>query len=134
MGRGRGGKGKKQAIIASNDDVEEEKLPSSNKRRGRPQKPLKDQVEDDQESEKTEDDKNPKSKDSAEVGIGKGRKRKKPTQDNADAIEEEKDDSEGGKHKSDSNGSFVRSVGFRPNGSRRKSKPCRAAEVGVKCK
>nr|AFK42282.1 unknown [Lotus japonicus] len=55
MGRGRG-KGKKLTVTSHEDAVsgEDEKVPMQ-KRRGRPQKPLKDDFDED-EVEKTEDD------------------------------------------------------------------------------
>ncbi|KAL7134099.1 hypothetical protein ABFS83_11G004800 [Erythranthe nasuta] len=116
MGRGRG-KGKKQSAIASRDENgsgEEDKLPV--RRRGRPLKPMKDEIEYDEEEleEKIdgEDENNVK-------------KRKRPSQvkEIADSVTEEDDASV-----------TIKSVGFRQNGSRRKNKPRRAAEVGVECK
>lgn len=137
MGRGRG-KGRK--ISASNHDdtlQEEEKIPIQ-KRRGRPQKLLKEAfeeeevgkvgAEEDGEDAKSEiTTKDPKSPVIAEGGS----KRKRNTQlrDKPSLVKEE-------------NGDETYSItvdsskpnGFRHNGSRRKGKPRRAAEVGVKCK
>uniref|UniRef100_A0A5B7AJK2 Uncharacterized protein n=1 Tax=Davidia involucrata TaxID=16924 RepID=A0A5B7AJK2_DAVIN len=139
MGRGRG-KGKKQTSIAANEDPrsgEEEKVPAY-RRRGRPQKPLKDETEEEVETEKIEeeDGENPKSSISSkdvknQVATVNGRKRKRSSQvkENPDSIKEE--NGVGTKSSSDD---LIRTVGFRQNGSRRKNKPRRAAEVGVECK
>ncbi|XP_057982503.1 uncharacterized protein LOC131167686 [Malania oleifera] len=140
MGRGRG-KGKKQTVIAARDDPgsgDEEKIPTY-KRRGRPQKPLKDDIEDDdEEAEKIEEEEEENGKGSTPVKDMKnlaatenGRKRKRSSQvkENSDMAKEEN----GVGTKSAVDGS-VKSVGFRQNGSRRKSKPRRAAEAGVECK
>lgn len=54
MGRGR--KGKKQAVIATRDDLgsgEEEKIPV--KRRGRPLKTLKNEIQEEEEEEAVKD-------------------------------------------------------------------------------
>ncbi|KAF9597227.1 hypothetical protein IFM89_016368 [Coptis chinensis] len=132
MGRGRG-KGKKLTAVTTHDDPgsgAEEVLPAY-KRRGRPQKPLKDDI-DDEEIEKIEkaDVENVKSanlnKDTkvpATAENGKKRKRHTQVKENSDSVKEE-------------NGVITDSIktnGFRQNGSRRKSKPRRAAEAGVEC-
>lgn len=142
MGRGRG-KGKKQTTIAARDEAgsgEEEKIPPY-RRRGRPQKPLKDEIEEEAENieeEEEEDGENIKSsisnkdvKNEAAAENGKKRKRKKASQvkENPDSVIEE--NGVGTKTSTDES---VKSVGFRQNGSRRKNKPRRAAEVGVECK
>ncbi|KAL7168907.1 hypothetical protein ACSBR2_034022 [Camellia fascicularis] len=142
MGRGRG-KGKKQTTIAARDEAgsgEEEKIPPY-RRRGRPQKPLKDEIEEEAENieeEEEEDGENTKSsisnkdvKNEAAAENGKKRKRKKASQvkENPDLVIEE--NGVGTKTSTDES---VKSVGFRQNGSRRKNKPRRAAEVGVECK
>lgn len=142
MGRGRG-KGKKQTTIAARDEAgsgEEEKIPPY-RRRGRPQKPLKDEIEEEAENieeEEEEDGENTKSsvsnkdvKNEAAAENGKKRKRKKASQvkENPDSVIEE--NGVGTKTSTDES---VKSVGFRQNGSRRKNKPRRAAEVGVECK
>ncbi|KAI7997546.1 hypothetical protein LOK49_LG10G02978 [Camellia lanceoleosa] len=147
MGRGRG-KGKKQTTIAARDEAgsgEEEKIPPY-RRRGRPQKPLKDEIEEEaenieeeeEEEEEEEDGENTKSsisnkdvKMEAAAENGKKRKRKKASQvkENPDSVIEE--NGVGTKTSIDES---VKSVGFRQNGSRRKNKPRRAAEVGVECK
>lgn len=136
MGRGRG-KGKKSS--AAREDAgsgEEEKLPV--RRRGRPQKPLKDDIEEEEDVEKMEEDDDSESAKSSvlskdgknQAGVENGRKRKKPSQvkENLDSVKEEN----GGGNKT--NTDAMKSTGFRQNGSRRKNKPRRAAEVGVECK
>ncbi|XP_077227629.1 uncharacterized protein LOC143860717 [Tasmannia lanceolata] len=136
MGRGRG-KGKKLTAVASHDEPgsgAEESLPAY-KRRGRPQKPLKDEV-DEEEAEKIEEEgadnakadiSNKEMKVTAAAENGRKRKRNPPIKENVDSVKEENGES------SKSNG-FQQNNGFRQNGSRRKSKPRRAAEAGVDCK
>lgn len=138
MGRGRV-KGKKPTVSAGNEDPgsgEEETLPSS-KRRGRPQKPLKEEV-DQEEAEKIEEEDADNSatsnsgkeiKSPAAAENGKKRKRHTQVKENNDSVKEEN-----GVAVSSSNDAPMKSNGFRPNGSRRKSKPRRAAEAGVECK
>lgn len=131
MGRGRG-KGKKLTVTSHEDagSGEEEKIPAQ-KRRGRPQKPLKDEIDDEEIGRLEEDDSENKSKDSGIVTAlenGKKRKRNSPAKEKSSPTKEE-------------NGvgpALVAEVptkpnGFRHIGSRRKSKPRRAAEVGVEC-
>lgn len=139
MGRGRG-KGKKQTTIATRDNSgsgDEGRIPAY-KRRGRPQKPLKDEVEEDEQIDQiVNDDENAKisitSKASnnqiAEDNGTKRRRRSSQVKENSDSVEEE-NGPEGNTKAEDS----IKSVGFRQNGSRRKSKPRRAAEAGVECK
>ncbi|XP_027173149.1 mitotic apparatus protein p62-like [Coffea eugenioides] len=141
MGRGRG-KGKKQLSIAAREDAgsgDEEKLPV--RRRGRPQKPLKDDIEEDEDVEKIEEEEeedsesakssvlNKDSKNQPAVENGRKRKRASQVKENLDSIKEEN----GVGNKTNTN-EAVKSVGFRQNGSRRKNKPRRAAEVGVECR
>ncbi|KAG6528982.1 hypothetical protein ZIOFF_011174 [Zingiber officinale] len=135
MGRGRG-KGKKLTLSAYNEEPKsggEEVLPAY-KRKGRPQKPLKDDMDEDNldQNEEVEDD----SKLSAlnkEVKIltvvnGKKRKRLSKAKENSELLKTENGTgSESKEHSPSSNG-------FRRVGSRRKSKPHRAAEAGVECK
>ncbi|OMO68964.1 hypothetical protein CCACVL1_19741 [Corchorus capsularis] len=137
MGRGRG-KGKK-LTVSNHEDTgsgEEEKIPAQ-KRRGRPQKPLKDEF-DEEEVEKLEEEdgengkagiisKERKSPSAAENG--KKRRRNSQVKEKSDLVKEEN----GVGTRSSTNDS-TKSNGFRHNGSRRKSKPRRAAEVGVECK
>ncbi|GAB4851546.1 hypothetical protein Ancab_030949 [Ancistrocladus abbreviatus] len=135
MGRGKG-KGKKQTARDDADSGEEEKFPA-HKRRGRPQKPLKNEMED-EETEKIEDDgKDAKSsitiKDkNDQAATDNGRKRKRPSQvkENSSPVKEE--NGSGAKSSTVTDDS-IKSVGFRQNGNRRKSKPRRAAEAGVEC-
>ncbi|KAL8260926.1 hypothetical protein R6Q59_024975 [Mikania micrantha] len=117
MGRGRA-KGKKFTLTNNNDDPasgEDEKIPSQ-KRRGRPQKSLMDEVEEDvdkiEEDEEDDDD---------DFDVNGKRKRTKEEKEKGKLVKEESP-----------NG--TRSNGFRQIGSRRKNKPHRAAEVGVECK
>lgn len=130
MGRGRS-KGKK-----NHDDLgsgEEEKIPAQ-KRRGRPQKTIKDEIEEDEapklEDEDSDDttgvDKNVKSKN----GMQNGKKRKKNVQakDKADSVKEE---TENGTRLNTEESN--KSNGFRHSRSRRKSTPRRAAEAVVEC-
>ncbi|GAB2246074.1 hypothetical protein Droror1_Dr00001567 [Drosera rotundifolia] len=131
MGRGRG-KGKK--LAANHEDAgsgEEEKIPAQ-KRRGRPQKPLKDEF-DEEEIEKLEEDN--ENKYPVKVGNGslvaengKKRKRNSPAKEIPSPIKDEN-----GAHTKLNNDEPVKPNGFRHIGSRRKGKPHRAAEVGVEC-
>ncbi|GMH29359.1 hypothetical protein Nepgr_031202 [Nepenthes gracilis] len=137
MRRGRG-KGKKQ--ITRNDNAEsgqEEKLPGQ--KRKSPQELLSNKAEEDEETEKVEDEcKNgmisttkEDAKDQSSIHNGRKRKRSSPIKENLSPS----DDKIGSGTKSCglTDGS-VKSVGFRQLGSRRKSKPRRAAEAGVECK
>nr|GMC84347.1 neurofilament medium polypeptide-like [Ipomoea batatas] len=58
-------------------------------------------------------------------------KRKRPSQvkENGESVKEEN-----GVGTKTNSKDLIKSVGFRQNGSRRKSKPRRAAEVGVECR
>ncbi|CAK9328045.1 unnamed protein product [Citrullus colocynthis] len=138
MGRGRG-KGRK-LTVTNHDDAgsgEEEKIPAQ-KRRGRPQKPLKDEI-DEEEVEKIEDEdsENLKSNDIVSKEMksppaaenGKRRRRNSQVKEKLDPVKDENGD--GTRSSTDES---TRSNGFRHNGSRRKSKPRRAAEAGVNCK
>ncbi|KAI5318591.1 hypothetical protein PRUPE_7G074700 [Prunus persica] len=137
MGRGRG-KGKKQSIIAVREDPgsgEEERIPP-NRRRGRPHKPLKEDIGEGEEAQKTEDVEEAKiyvsSKDMKnQSAIENGRKRKRSAQvkENIKSVKEDKN-----VETKSSLDDSTKSVGFRQNGSRRKNKPHRAAEAGVQCK
>ncbi|CAA2996177.1 Hypothetical predicted protein [Olea europaea subsp. europaea] len=140
MGRVRG-KGKKQSV-ASRDDAgsgEDEKIQI--RRRGRPLKPLKDGIEEEEKGEKIEEEKDEDGEETlssvlsksskAQAATENGRKRKRPSQikDDTDSVKEEN-----GVGKNTNTTNLIKSVGFRQNGSRRKNKPRRAAEVGVDCK
>lgn len=136
MGRSR--KAKKPNVSATREDLgsgEEEKLPV--KRRGRPLKSLKNEIqEEEKEVEKLEvddddtngvlSDKNVKSQ--VLIENGKKRKRASEIKENGQAIKEENDVDT----KTKAN-DVIKPIGFRQNGSRRKNKPRRAAEVGVEC-
>ncbi|KAJ7947511.1 Rho GTPase-activating gacO-like protein [Quillaja saponaria] len=137
MGRGRG-KGKKLTVTNHEDpgSGEEEKIPAQ-KRRGRPQKPLKDDFDED-EVEKIEDDDSENVKNGvpgkemkslATTENGRKRKRNSQVKEKPDLIKEE--NGIGNRSITDDS---TKSNGFRHNGSRRKSKPRRAAEAGVECK
>ncbi|MCD7462876.1 hypothetical protein HAX54_049569 [Datura stramonium] len=135
MGRGRG-KAKKQSVREDLVSGEEEKIPV--RRRGRPQKP-KDEIEEEEGVEKVVEDEDDSENTKGSVlnkdiknQVGEdGKKRKRPSQvmENKDSVKEEN----GVGTKTNSN-DLIKSVGFRPNGSRRKNKPRRAAEVGVECR
>lgn len=131
MGRGRG-KGKKLAIVSRHGDTDsggEEQLPV-HKRRGRPQKPSKNDANEDS-SEKNEediDDFNPNFKEENSTVLENAKKRKRYFQakENSDTVLEEKDTIIRSKVEE-----TTKTNGFRHNGSRRKSKPHRAAEAEV---
>lgn len=137
MGRGRG-KGKK-LTVSNHDDAgsgEEEKIPAQ-KRRGRPQKPLKDDI-DDEEAEKIEEEdaENGKagtpSKDvKSPTASENGKKRKRNLQVKEKPVSVKEENGNGTRSSTDDS---TKSNGFRHNGSRRKSKPRRAAEAVVECK
>lgn len=135
MGRGRG-KGRKQSAAADHDDIgsgEDEKLPM--RRRGRPLKPLKGEVEEEdktvmieKEDADVEEAKNSSKRNQASAENGRKRKRASNVEENAEMVKEE--NVVGAKANATD---LIKPVGFRSNGSRRKSKPRRAAEVGVEC-
>ncbi|GMH10289.1 hypothetical protein Nepgr_012130 [Nepenthes gracilis] len=132
MGRVRG-KGKKLAAYHEDPRNGKEETIPAQKRKGRPEKPLKDEIgeefaekleEDDLENKST----GPSSKDmnNAVAGeSGKKRKRNSPVREKPSPVKDET---------KFSNDISAKSIGFRHIGSRRKSKPRRAAEVGVDCK
>ncbi|PHU05799.1 hypothetical protein BC332_26621 [Capsicum chinense] len=136
MGRGRA-KGKKQSVHEDLGSGEEDKIPV--RRRGRPQKLSKDDVEEGEQEvvkieDEEEDSENTKgsvlSKDVKNQAAVNGKKRKRTSQvKEADSMKVE----DGVGTKANSN-DLIKSVGFRQNGSRRKNKPRRAAEVGVECR
>ncbi|KAK4341776.1 hypothetical protein RND71_037592 [Anisodus tanguticus] len=133
MGRGRG-KGKKLTVIDPDDpgSDEEEKIPTQ-KRRGRPQKSLKDDI-DEEAAEMIEEEDSENSK----LGIqnleikgsamenGKKRRRNIRVKEKQDSVKEEN----GNGTRSSTDESAKSNNGFR---HRRKNKPHRAAEAGVKC-
>ncbi|KAL9248404.1 hypothetical protein vseg_021729 [Gypsophila vaccaria] len=124
MGRGRG-KGKK-LTVSSHEDVgsgEEEKIPAQ-KRRGRPQKPMKDETNDGDVIKVEEvDSDNKDSSITSFIVNGKRRKQNSPTKDQQNPLKEATLASD----------VSTKPSGFRHIGSRRKNKPRRAAEVGVEC-
>ncbi|XP_021771989.1 uncharacterized protein LOC110736145 [Chenopodium quinoa] len=130
MGRGRG-KGKKLTVTSHDDpgSGEEEKIPAQ-KRRGRPQKPLKDEVDDEDVVGKVEeeDSENKDSSITTAIESGKKRKRSSPSKEKQSPVKEE--NSVGATLVSEIS---TKPSGFRHIGSRRKNKPRRAAEVGVEC-
>ncbi|KAK7312413.1 hypothetical protein VNO77_36248 [Canavalia gladiata] len=105
------------------------------KRRGRPQKLLKDDF--DEEVEKVEYDNivdnfkngvsNKAMKDSN--ATKQGRKRKRNLEEKIESVEKNN-----GVVNGSNSDELIKSTGFRHNGNRRKSKPRRAAETGVLCK
>lgn len=134
MGRGRG-KGKKLTVVVSHEDPGsggEVSLPAY-KRRGQPQKALKEEVHEEAKKVKEDDGDNLQDVLNKEVegpvavdSVKKG-KRYPQVKEKDDSVQEEN-----GVMRS-SNGELIKSNGFRQNGSRRKSKPRRAAEAGVEC-
>ncbi|XP_073064720.1 uncharacterized protein [Primulina eburnea] len=135
MGRGRA-KGKKLTMTNQDDtgSGEEEKLPAQ-KKRGRPQKSLKDEV-DEEEAQKiedvsSEDTSEAPNKDSKSKMAQNGKKRMKngEMKEKADLVKEENGIATGITTEEEPN----KSGGFRQNGNRRKSKPHRAAEAVVEC-
>ncbi|KAM7280758.1 hypothetical protein ACFE04_007892 [Oxalis oulophora] len=133
---GRAKKGKKSTV--KNEDIgsgDEEKIPTQ-KKRGRPTKPLKEEFEED-EIDKIDEENSESGKTSVVtkevikippgVENGKKRKRNSQTKDKADSVKE--DNGNGAKDES-----TKKSNGYRLNGSRRKNKPRRAAEAGVECR
>ncbi|OIW08964.1 hypothetical protein TanjilG_05940 [Lupinus angustifolius] len=131
MGRGRG-KGKKLTVANHDDAVsgEDEKVPVQ-KRRGRPQKPLKDDFDEDEVEKMDNESDNVKSGVSKEIKspIAAERKRKRNVKEKLEPTEEEN-----GIDNRSSTEDLTKSNGFRHNGSRRKSTPRRAADAGVQCK
>ncbi|KAK2417225.1 hypothetical protein QL285_039553 [Trifolium repens] len=137
MGRGRG-KGKKQS--SSVDDLvsdEEDKVPAHRKR-GRPLKPVTDENEEVEVTEKIEKDDeenvngNVSNNDLKTQVITVNKRKRKRTSQVKEKIEPMKE--ENGVRAKSNSGDTVKSTGFRQNGSRRKNKPRRAAEAGVDCR
>ncbi|KAG2653513.1 hypothetical protein PVAP13_1NG460200 [Panicum virgatum] len=134
MGRGRG-RGKKLTIVRSHEDKGSsgEEVVPARKRRGRPQKRFADKVDQtdvenfvekvDGDGEEVDDVKLKNSTSSV------GNKRGRPLKEGSNLVLEENNSS----IRSSSDES-TRTNGFRQIGSRRKSKPRRAAEAGLECK
>lgn len=139
MRRGRG-KGRKFSAVISHEDAgsgREESL-SSHKRRGRPQKPLKEEpVEEEVEKIEEEDDEGVKDNNfnkemnDSSIAEENGKKRKRKPMLKQQNVSTEEENSTGARSSTEVS---TKANGFRQNGSRRKSKPRRAAEVGVECK
>ncbi|XP_071690343.1 uncharacterized protein [Rutidosis leptorrhynchoides] len=120
MGRGKSKTKKSSAIVHHEDGSgEEERLPV--KRRGRPTKAQKEE----NEHGKSNEDEEIK----LEASLESENKRKKPSLQTEENVEMMKDENGVGPTKNDND--LTKNVGFRHNGSRRKNKPRRAAEVGV---
>ncbi|CAK8543331.1 unnamed protein product [Lathyrus sativus] len=139
MGRGRG-KGKKQSAIVEDLVSDEEDKVQAHRKRGRPLKPVMDENENEdivevtEKIEKGEENVNGNVSNNdlkTEVITVNKRKRKRSSQVK-EKIEPMKE--ENGVRAKSSPTDSVKSTGFRQNGSRRKSKPRRAAEAGVDCK
>ncbi|KAF8102171.1 hypothetical protein N665_0201s0453 [Sinapis alba] len=128
MRRGRG-KGKKHNA-STREYCEEEKIPAY-RRRGRPQKPVKDETGGEEEEIMEKEYDTNGSVTSKEEVKENGRKRKKPVESKEGNITEEEENGLGGSKSSTDDS--VKSSGFRQIGSRRKNKPRRAAEAVVEC-
>lgn len=136
----RKGRGKAKKVTSSNHEDPgsgKEEKPPAQKRRGRPQKVLRDEL-DKGEVEKIEEEDGGDAKlsisskekeDRTSSENGKKRKRNSQVRGKLDLVKEEK-----GISTRSSGDDLTKLNGFRHNGSRRKSKPRRAAEVGVECK
>jgi len=134
MGRGRG-RGKKLTIVRSHEDKGSsgEEVVPARKRRGRPLKRFADKIDQtdvenfvekvDGDGEEVDDVKLKNSTSSV------GNKRGRPLKEGSNLVLEENNSS----IRSSSDES-TRTNGFRQIGSRRKSKPRRAAEAGLECK
>lgn len=132
------GKGKKQNIVATSEDMGsgvEEKVPV--RRRGRPLKISKNENQVNNEAEKVEEEEESEKTNGVlsdqsikpQMNMENGRKRRPSRiKESHEMIE----DQTGAETKNNSTDS-IKSVGFRQIGSRRKNKPRRAAEVGVEC-
>ncbi|KAL8489802.1 hypothetical protein ACS0TY_025130 [Phlomoides rotata] len=143
MGRVRA-KGKK-LIVTNHDDHGsdgDEKIPAQ-KRRGRPQKSLKDEI-DEVEAQKVDDEDSEDTtglpnKDAATNKAGKKRKRNGQAMEKVDSVKEVNGNGSKSSTEENANGSkssteeTVKSNGFRQSGNRRKNKPHRAAEAVVEC-
>lgn len=136
MGRGRG-KGRKLTGLSHEDQASGgEEVIVAYRRRGRPLKVLKDEVNKEkiekmEEEEEDGDDAraNIPPKESPSPGKGKKRKRHLEAKENSDSNLEENDTSARSSIEEPTTAS-----GFRQQGRRRKGIPRRAAEAGVECK
>ncbi|KAG8072133.1 hypothetical protein GUJ93_ZPchr0006g42355 [Zizania palustris] len=140
MGRGRG-RGKKLTIVRSHEDKGSsgEEVVPARKRRGRPQKRFADKIEQtdvenfvenaDGEEGEGDDVKLKASGLEKNTTAAAGNKRVRQLKDASNLVLEQSNSS----IRSSSDES-TRTNGFRQIGSRRKSKPRRAAEAGLECK
>ncbi|KAJ1702529.1 hypothetical protein LUZ63_002308 [Rhynchospora breviuscula] len=140
MGRGRG-KGKKTATGSDETGSGPEEVIPTQKRRGRPQKPLKEETDEEEEEEILKPELELEQKDRGEPGkietdpkhalITSTKKAeeiaKKKRKKQAQVKEETKSDVQTIPEV------VCRANGFRHSSSRRKSKPRRAAEAGIRC-
>ncbi|XP_028777604.1 uncharacterized protein LOC114734212 [Neltuma alba] len=139
MGRGRG-KGKKQTVTSKQEEPgsgEEERIPAY-RRRGRPQKPLKDEIEEVETTEKIGENGenlngNVSSNEMKTQLVPENKKKRKRSVQIKEKIDTTKEENGIRTNKSSSDVP-TKTAGFRQNGSRRKNKPRRAAEAGVDCK
>lgn len=130
-------KGKKLAVTNQDDpgSAEEEKT-LAQKGRGRPQKLLNDDIDEEEaeniENQESEDTTNDvlgnEAKSSTASQNGKKRKRNSRGKEKVDSMKEKN-----GNGTTSSTEESNKSNGFRRNGNRRKNKPCRAPEAGVDC-
>lgn len=139
MGRGRG-KGKKAATGSDEAGSGPEEVIPTQKRRGRPQKPLKDETDEEEEDESVKPEVELEQKENSESGkveadpkptlVTSTKKAeeiaKKKQKKQAQMKEETKSEAQTGAEV------VGRANGFRHSGSRRKSKPRRAAEAGIR--
>ncbi|KAL3647624.1 hypothetical protein CASFOL_008592 [Castilleja foliolosa] len=128
-----GAKGKKLSVTNKDDTVSSEKEKVTvQKRRGRPQKPLKDEINED-EAPKIEDEDSEGTtgvpNNDVKATNGKKRKRNVQVKEKVDLVEEEN----GNGTKSSTEEESKNSNGLRQYRNRRKSKPRRAAEAVVEC-
>ncbi|XP_074581220.1 uncharacterized protein LOC141837747 [Curcuma longa] len=131
MGRGRG-KGKKLTVSTSHEDPGEDGAEVLTAfRRGKPQKPLKEDIDEDVAEKIGGEDDMKLSTPNEEVegpAMVVKKKRKRDSKSEENSVKTENGAGSGSMEQSTSSNSFRR------NGSRRKGKPCRAAGVGVVCK
>lgn len=133
MRRGKGKRKRQNATAREDGDEEEEKIPAY-RRRGRPQKPLKDETEGEREEIAEKDDDNTNGSETSKEDVTEnGRKGKKPVEEPKESNVTEEENVLGSKSSADDSVKSSLSMGFRHVGSRRKNKPRRAAEAVVEC-
>ncbi|KAL6911376.1 hypothetical protein ACP4OV_000181 [Aristida adscensionis] len=134
MGRGRG-RGRKPIIVRSHEDKGSsgEEIAPARKRRGRPQKRFANKIDQtDGENFVEKVDGGEEDVDDAKLTnntAAAGSKRGRQLKDSSNLVLEDTNSSV-----RSSSDESTRTNGFRQIGSRRKSKPRRAAEAGVECK